>query len=187
MTIYSLDVLLSDLEPVPCSMSSSNCCFLTFVQVSQEPGKVVWCYHLLKNFALYCCCDSHYQDFSILNDAEVDFFFFWNSLAFSMIQLILTLWFLVPLPFLNPAYTSESLQFTYCWSLVWRILSITLWNANLACEMSTIVQQFEYFLALLFSGIGMKTDIFHSCGHKNGNLLTNLLTNWVQHFNRIIF
>ena len=34
--------------------------------------------------------------------------FFWNSLAFSMIQQILTIWSLVPLPFLNPAWTSGS-------------------------------------------------------------------------------
>ena len=34
--------------------------------------------------------------------------FFWNSLAFSMIQQILALWSLVPLPFLKPAWTSES-------------------------------------------------------------------------------
>ena len=32
--------------------------------------------------------------------------FFWKSLAFSMIQWILALWSLVPLPFLNPAWTS---------------------------------------------------------------------------------
>ena len=32
----------------------------------------------------------------------------------------------VPLPFLNPACTLGSSWFTYCWSLVWRILSITL-------------------------------------------------------------
>ena len=30
----------------------------------------------------------------------------------------------------------------------------------LACEMNAIVQQFEHFLALLFFGIGMKTDLF---------------------------
>ena len=35
----------------------------------------------------------------------------------------------------------------------------------LACEMSAIVQQFEHFLALPFFGIGMKTDLFQSCGH----------------------
>ena len=39
-----------DLESVCCSMSSSNCCFLTCLQVSQEAGQVVWYSHLLKNF-----------------------------------------------------------------------------------------------------------------------------------------
>ena len=46
-------------------------------------------------------------------------------------------------------------------SLAWRILSITL----LACEMSAIVWQFVYSLALPFFGIGMKTGLFQSCGH----------------------
>ena len=78
-----------------------------------------------------------------------------------MIQWILAFWFLVPLPFLNPAWTSGSPQFTYCWSPAWRILSITL----LACEMNAIVQLFEHSLGLPFFGIGMKTDIFQSCGH----------------------
>ena len=32
----------SYLDPVCCSMPSSNCCFLTCVQVSQEAGQVVW-------------------------------------------------------------------------------------------------------------------------------------------------
>ena len=31
-------------------MSSSNCCFLTCIQISQEAGKLVWYYHLVKNF-----------------------------------------------------------------------------------------------------------------------------------------
>ena len=30
------------LEPVCCSVSGSNCCFLTCIQISQEAGKVVW-------------------------------------------------------------------------------------------------------------------------------------------------
>jgi len=55
--------------------------------------------------------------------------FFWNSLAFSMIQQMLAIWSLVPLPFLKPAWISGSSWFTYCWSLAWRILSDTL----LAC------------------------------------------------------
>ena len=40
----------SYLEPVCCSMSSSNCCFLTCIQVSQEVGQVVWHSHLFQNF-----------------------------------------------------------------------------------------------------------------------------------------
>ena len=55
--------------------------------------------------------------------------FFWNSLAFLIIQWMLAIWSLVPLPFLKPAWTSASSLFVYCWSLSWRILSITL----LAC------------------------------------------------------
>jgi len=46
--------------------------------------------------------------------------FFWNSLALSMIQWMLATWSLVPLPFLNPAWTFGSSQFMYCWSLAWR-------------------------------------------------------------------
>ena len=40
----------SYLEPVDCSMSSTNCCFLTCIQVSQEAGQVVWYSHLSQNF-----------------------------------------------------------------------------------------------------------------------------------------
>ena len=40
----------SYLEPVCCSMSSSNCCFLTCIQISQEAGQVVWYSHLFQNF-----------------------------------------------------------------------------------------------------------------------------------------
>ena len=41
-----------------------------------------------------------------------------------MTHRMFTIWSLVPLPFLKPAWTSESSRFTYCWSLAWRILSI---------------------------------------------------------------
>ena len=78
-----------------------------------------------------------------------------------MIQWMLAIWSLVHLPFLNPAWTSGCSVFTYCWSLTWRILS----NIVLASEMSAIVQQFEHSLAPPFFGIGMKTDLFLSCGH----------------------
>ena len=78
-----------------------------------------------------------------------------------MIQQMLAIWTLVPLPFQKPAWTSGSSSFTHCWILAWRILSITL----LACERSAIMQQFEHSLALPFFGTGMKTDLSQSCGH----------------------
>ena len=71
------------------------------------------------------------NSWSSLRLTSTDSVFFWNSLAFSMIQRMLAIWSLVLLPFLNPAWTSGSSWFMYCWSLVRRILSITL----LACEM----------------------------------------------------
>src|SRR5574338_896020 len=40
----------SYLEPVCCSMSSSNCCFLTCIQISQEADQVVWYSPLFQNF-----------------------------------------------------------------------------------------------------------------------------------------
>ena len=39
-----------DLEPVYCSMSSSNWFFLTCIQICQEAGQVVWYSHLFQNF-----------------------------------------------------------------------------------------------------------------------------------------
>ena len=42
--------ILSYLEQVCFSMSSSNCCFLTCIQISQEAGQVTWYSHLFKNF-----------------------------------------------------------------------------------------------------------------------------------------
>ena len=63
----------SYLEPVYCSMSSSNCCFLTCTQISQEAGKVVWYSHHLKNFAQFVVVHT-VKGFGIVNKAEVDVF-----------------------------------------------------------------------------------------------------------------
>ena len=78
-----------------------------------------------------------------------------------MIQQMLAIWSLVPLPSLKPAWSCGSSQFTYCWSLAWRILSITL----LVFEMSAILQSFDHSFSLPSFGIRMKNDFFHSCGH----------------------
>ena len=146
-----------DLEPVCCSMSSSNCCFLTCIQLSQEAGQVIWYSHLLKNFPQFVVIHI-VKSFGVVNKQK--YMFFWNLLAFSMIQSMLVIWSLVPLPFPDPTLTSGSLWFMECWSLAWRILSITL----IVWKMSAIVQWFEHSLALPFFGIGMKTDLFQSCG-----------------------
>ena len=123
------------LEPVYCSMFSSNCCFLTCIKISQEAGQVVWYSHFFKNFPEFVVVHT-VKGFGIVNKAEVDIFlelscFFHDPADVGNL-------FLAPLPFLKPAWTSGSSQFMYCWSLAWRILSITL----LAPEMSAIMRYF---------------------------------------------
>ena len=71
--MYSLDVLLAYLEPVCCSMSSSNCCFLTCIQVSQEAGQVVWYSYLFQNFPQFIVIHT-VKSFGVVNNAEVDVF-----------------------------------------------------------------------------------------------------------------
>ena len=63
----------SYLEPVCCSMSSSNCCFLTCIRISQEAGQVVWYSHVLKNFPQFIVIHT-VKGFGIVNKAEIDVF-----------------------------------------------------------------------------------------------------------------
>ena len=126
----------SYLEPVCCSMSVSNCCFLTCIQVSQEAGQVVWYSQLFQNFPQFMVSHT-VKGFGIVNKAEIDVFlelsYFFNDPA------DLAIWSLVPLPFLKPVWTSGISQFTYCWSLAWRILSITL----LACAAAAAAKSLQ--------------------------------------------
>ena len=73
MTIYSLDMLLFLLEPICCSMSSSNSCFLTCIQVSQEADQMVWYSHLFQNFPQFIVIHT-VKGFGIVNKAEIDVF-----------------------------------------------------------------------------------------------------------------
>ena len=61
----------SYLEPVCCSMSSSNYCFLTCIQVSQEAGQVVWYAHLFQNFPQFIVIHT-VKGFGVVNKAEID-------------------------------------------------------------------------------------------------------------------
>ena len=144
------------LEPVCCSISSFN--FLTCIQISQETGKVVWYSNLLKNVPQLVVIYT-VKSFGVVNKVELDVF------------LELSCFFDAPADVGNLISGSSALS--KCplniWKFMvhvllkpgWRILSITL----LACEISAIAHQFEHSLALPFFGIGMKTDIFQSCGH----------------------
>ena len=63
----------SYLEPVWCSTSSSNCCFLTCIQVSQEAGQVVWYSHLFQIFPQFIVIQT-VKGFGIVDKAEIDVF-----------------------------------------------------------------------------------------------------------------
>ena len=54
-------------------MSSSNCCFLACIQISQEAGQVVWYSYHLKNFPQFVLIHT-VKGFDIVNKAEVDVF-----------------------------------------------------------------------------------------------------------------
>ena len=118
-------------EPVCYSMTSSSCCFMTCIQVSQETGKLILYFHLFKNFPQYGVVHT-VKEFQVVNEAEIDILL--KFLCFLCEPMNTDIWYLIPLPFLNAACTYGSSLFRYCWSLACKILSITL----LACEMRKI-------------------------------------------------
>ena len=156
MKVYSLDVVLSQFWTSQL-FHVRFCFFLTQIQISQETGKVVWYSHLLKNFPQFVVIHT-VKDFNIVSEAQVYVFlkfpFFLNDPTG-----VSNLETLVPLPFLNPACTSGISWFTYCWSLAWRILIITL----LACEMNAM----EISLNILWHCLlwDWNKNFFQSCGH----------------------
>ena len=52
-------------------MSSSNCCFLACIQISQEAGQVLWYSDLLKNFPQFIVIHT-VKGFGRVNKAVVD-------------------------------------------------------------------------------------------------------------------
>ena len=113
-------------------MSSSYSCFLTCMQVSQ----VRW-FGTPISLRIFHSLLWSTQSKALVQPMKQKQMFFWNSLVFSMIQWMLAIWSLVPLPFLKPAWTSGISRFTYCWNLAWRILSITLLACWRSCILST--------------------------------------------------
>ena len=63
-------------------MSSSNCCFLTWIQISQEAGQVVWYSHRFQNYPQFVVIHT-VKGFGIVNKADVflELSCFFNDLA----------------------------------------------------------------------------------------------------------
>ena len=148
----------SYLEPVYYSMSSSNWCFLTCIQVSQEAGQVVWYSYLLQNFPQFIVIYT-VKGFGVVNKAEIDVFlelscFFDDpvdignlisgSSAFSKTSL--NTWKFMVHILLKPGLENFEHYFTSVWE---------------ECNCMVVWA----FWGLPFVGIGMKTDLFQSCGH----------------------
>ena len=168
----------SYLEPVCCSMSSSNCCFLTCIQVSQEAGQVVWYSHLFQNFPQFIVTHS-VEGFGIVNKAEIDVFLelscFFNdpvdvgnlisgSSAFSKTSL--NIWKLMVHMLLKPGLEN----FEHCFTTVWD-----------ECNCAVVIA---------FFGIAFLRDWNENWPFAVlWRLLSfpNLLAYWVQHFHSIIF
>ena len=80
---HNLDVHIFPFGTSLLFMSSSNCCFLTCIQVSQEAGQVVWYSHLLLNFPQFILIHT-VKGFGIVNKTGIDFsgtllLFWWSS------------------------------------------------------------------------------------------------------------
>ena len=90
-------------------MSSSNCCFLTCIQISQETGQVVWYSYLFQNFPQFIVIHT-IKSFGVVNKAEIDIFL--ELSCFLTIQRMLAIWSLIPLPFRKLAWTYGILRFT---------------------------------------------------------------------------
>ena len=167
-----------NLEPVCCPMSSSNCYFLTCIQISQEAGKAVWYSHLLKNFPQFIVIHT-VKGFGIVNKAEIDVFmelscFFYDPLdvdnlisgSSAFLKSSLNIWKFILHVLLKPGLENFEHYFASMWDecncvVVWTFFGIAFiwdWNEN---------WPFPVLWPLL--------------------TFPNLLAYWVQHFHSIIF
>ena len=159
-------------------MFSSNCSFLTCIQISQEGGQVVWYSHLFQNFPQFIVIHT-VKGFGIVNTAEIDVFLELSSFFDDLADVGSLISF--PLPYLKSAWPSGSSQFMYCWSLAWRILSIVLLASEMKCNFPVV---------WAFCGIAFLWD-----WNENWPFLVlwpllsflNLLAYRVQHFHSITF
>ena len=152
-----------NLEPVCGSMSRSNCCFLTCIQISQVAGQVVWYSRLLKNFPQFVVIHT-VRGFGMVSKAEVDVFlelscFFYDpvdvgnlisgSSAFSKSSS--NIWkFMVHILF-KPGLENLEHNFTSVWdecncAVVWAFFGIAFlrdWNENWPFPLNMATAEFS--------------------------------------------
>ena len=163
-------------EPVCWSLSGSNCCFLTCIQISQEAGKVVWYSHLFQEFSIVCC-DSH-KGFSEVNETEVDVF-----LEFSLF-------------FYDPTDVGNLISGSSAFSKS----SLNIWKFTVHVLLKLSMENFEHYFASIWDECNYVVvwtffDIALWDWNENWPFpvlwpllsLPYLLAYWVQHFNCIIF
>ena len=178
MTIYSLEELLSYLEPVCCSMSSSNWWFLTCIQISQEAGQVVWYSHLFQNFPQFIVIHT-VKGFGIVNKAEID------------VSLELSCFFYDPTNVGN--LISDSSAFSKSSLKIWKFSAHVLLKPHLenfgitllACEMSAIVGVVWAFFGIAFLWNWNENWPFPVLWPLLS--VPDLLAYWARHFHSIIF
>ena len=146
----------SYLKPVCCSMSSSNCCFLTCIPVSQETGQVVWYSHLLKNFPQFIVIHI-VKGFGIVNKAEIDVFLelscfcddpadVGNLISGSSVfsETSLNIWKFMVHVLLKPGLANFEHCFTSMWdecncAVVWAFFGMAfLWDWNENCPLPVL-------------------------------------------------
>ena len=156
-----------DFEPVCCSMSSSNCCFLTCIQVSQEAGQVVWYSRLFQNFPQLIVIHT-VKGFGIVNKSEINVFlelswFFHhptdidnlNSGSSTFSKSSLNIWKFTVHIVLKPDLENFEHQFASVWdecnyAVIWAFFGISFlwdWNENWPFPVLWPLLSFPYLLA----------------------------------------
>ena len=131
-------------------MSSSNCCFLACIQVSQEAGQVVWYSHLFQNFPQFIVIHT-VKGFGIVNKEEIEVFlelscFFDDPVVVGNLisgssacsKTNLNIWEFMVHILLKPGLENFEYYFTSVWdecncAVVWAFFGISFlwdWNEN---------------------------------------------------------
>ena len=166
----------SYLEPVCCSMSSSNYWFLTCIQISPEAGQLVWYFHLFQNFPQFIVIPT-VKDLGIVNKAEIDVFrelsCFFDDLAdvgnlisgsSAFLKISLIIWKFMVHILLKPGLENFEHYFTSVWKKV-KLKSLsrvqlfaTPWTVAYQASLSMGFSRQEYWSGLPFPSPGYLPD-----------------------------